>query len=624
MPNGGSNEPEPWETLTLYGDVFAGLGDAEKALASYERGIDELETRRRLLSRDELKTALANGRGPQNLYFRAACTAVDLQCRAEKIGDTSKSRVHAARAFRYAEGAKARALLDLMVGTSTLARSTQAEGRAARSWREATARVTAWRSLLAQQLSRPEVMEGGREYLERQIETAQDDLRRAEAELAIGSPEFSRTVNPQADLMSADEIGSALPPDAVLLQYYLLDSDMLAWAITRQGLVRTRRARVNVDALARQVGRLHRACRGRAPFADTATRLAAGLLEPFSEVIDESSYLIVVPYGAMHLLPFHALPWRGEPLIATRTVSYLPSSSTLRLLGSSRAGHAAERILAIGNPARMAYRPPLGGESLPQDDLPWAGAEAAYVAGLFPRGEALLGGKATKAAVQDGLHAYSLLHFATHGVLSEEAPMLASLLLAEGEALTLYELLGQRLDADLVVASACDTGRGMMTGGDDVFGLTRGLLAAGARSAIVSLWSVNDASTSLLMSHLYRCVRAGDAPAVALQRAQNTLRSMNAQELREELADLASWLAIEAEATAPDQAPAQRLRHAGPKQSSPAWQPADLQTFDHPFHWAAFFAVGGFLKSAGPVSRERQCPRSWSAHQATWPEPQTG
>src|SRR5215470_8738874 len=75
------------------------------------------------------------------------------------------------------------------------------------------------------------------------------------------------------------------------------------------------------------------------------------------------------------------------------------------------------------------------------------------------------------------------LHFATHGNLSQDAPLASSILLAKGEELTVYELMGLRLDADLVVLSACEMGRGETTGGDDVVGLLRGLLAAGARAA---------------------------------------------------------------------------------------------------------------------------------------------
>ena len=137
-----------------------------------------------------------------------------------------------------------------------------------------------------------------------------------------------------------------------------------------------------------------------------------------------------------------------------------------------------------------------------------------------------VGCSATAAAVRSALPNHRILHLATHGVLSEEAPMLSSLLLANGEALTLDDLMGMRLDADLVVLSACNTGNGNESDGNDVLGFTRGLLVAGARSAIVSLWPVDDAATRLLMEHFYAGLRRGQTSAAALRSAQMALRVM--------------------------------------------------------------------------------------------------
>jgi CHAT domain-containing protein len=107
-----------------------------------------------------------------------------------------------------------------------------------------------------------------------------------------------------------------------------------------------------------------------------------------------------------------------------------------------------------------------------------------------------------------------------------------------------------------------------------VLGLTRGLLSAGARAALVSLWPVNDASTSLLMSRFYRHLRAGATPAAALQAAQNELRSLSAAEIRRELSLL-------------DQPPTDTrdVRIAGAA-------PAAAQNYSHPFYWAPFILIG--------------------------------
>jgi CHAT domain-containing protein len=235
----------------------------------------------------------------------------------------------------------------------------------------------------------------------------------------------------------------------------------------------------------------------------------------------------------------------------------------------------------------MSYQPPLGvGEEILLQPLSAAAIEAAFVSSQFPRGRELLGDEATKTAVLQRLSDYPVLHFATHGYLSEEAPLLSSILLAHGESLSLYELMGLQLDADLVVLSACDTARGERTGGDDVVGLTRGLLGAGAGAAVVSLWPVNDASTSLLMGHFYRHLRAGDTPVIALQAAQKYLRSLVPDEITVEL-DLLKAVLEDAGASETSLEPLNEFRDARYRGASTA-----PQDYSHPFYWAPFILVG--------------------------------
>jgi CHAT domain-containing protein len=323
---------------------------------------------------------------------------------------------------------------------------------------------------------------------------------------------------------------------------------------------------LDVKALNRQILELHRRNRSAAAADDLATILAETLLRPLGGTIDGYNDLIIVPYGAGHILPFHALPWHGEPLAATHTISYLPSASVIQFLATQNAVMHTDQVLAVGNPANMAYTPPLGGPPRPADSLREAATEARLVAELFPEGLALVDEEATQAAVRNCID-YPLLHFATHGYLSEEAPLLSAILLANGEALTVYELMGMRLHADLVVLSACNTAQGETTGGDDVLGLTRGLLAAGARAAVVSLWPVHDLATSLLMCAFYQALKAGEPPRKALQRAQLQLCGLS-----------------DARATEGDQS---QMRHLGEENG-------DLQAGDysHPFYWAPFILVG--------------------------------
>lgn len=569
-PDWWASSVQSWETLSLYGEVHEGLGQLTAALDDYDRAIQALESQRSRLSGDELKTALAGAIGSQSLYFHAARTALKLQAQAEQAGDGTQADDYAARAFAYTEQGRARALLDLLAATAN------AGGDADPLFyelRRLNAQLNLWRSLLAQEYGRPDASAERIAELRQRIDTDTQSLQAVEARLTAGTGFLqSRPLTPA-------EVGERLPPDSVLLEYTFLDDNLLLWAITRQGLARTHRAEFDTQVLKQQIRAVHRACESGAPLAGWVEPLAEALLEPVAGVLQTHTQVIVVPFGMAHRLPFHVLPWQGQPLVATHTLSYLPSASALQFLRRAETDHQPLRLLAIGNPARMAYRSPLGGAPIALNPLPGAEVEALVVADLFaPDSELLLGDQASEAAVRERLAKYSLLHFATHGYLSEDTPLLSAILLADGEALSVYELAGLRLHAELAVLSACSTAQGQTTRGDDVLGLSRGLLAVGARAAVVSLWPVHDVSTSLLMGEFYRRLQRGATPAAALREAQNDLRGLEAATMRTALARLRQAV--------------QRSGPVGVRFGASAGQTAATD-YRHPYHWAPFVVIGG-------------------------------
>jgi CHAT domain-containing protein len=282
--------------------------------------------------------------------------------------------------------------------------------------------------------------------------------------------------------------------------------------------------------------------------------------------------IIFVPHGSLHLLPFQLLPFDGQPLGLSHALSYLPSAGALQFL-EPVSSLAKARILAIGNPT---------------GDLPAAAVEALLVAKQFgSEADALIGAAATEAAVREHLPNVELLHLATHGNLSEDAPLQSSLSLADNQFLTLQELMGMQLKAGLVVLSACDTARGVQTGGDDVLGLTRGLIAGGAQSAVVSLWPVNDVSTALLMGHFYKKLKAGATPAEALRLAQGYLFNLDEAQQSSALQDLE--MAVEDTTARSLIAKSRTARELHGLVIDEAPEAADYR---HPYYWAGFVVVG--------------------------------
>jgi CHAT domain-containing protein len=364
-----------------------------------------------------------------------------------------------------------------------------------------------------------------------------------------------------------------LPDNALLLQYYVVRDDLLIWAITRQGVIHVHSTGVDGRRLTRDISAYHKACEAEEPVDDLANRLSSVLLSPIAGPIRDHPQIILVPYGQTHKLPFHALPVDGAPIGWTHTVSYLPSASTLQYLQGRSVPSLEGPVLAVGNPIKMSYVPPFRQEAKLMKQLPWAAKEATYVGRMFPGAKVLTGSDATKAIVQSNVTRYRILHFATHAYMSEDVPSLSAILLANGESLAVYELAGLKLDADLMVISACDSARGTATRGDDVLGMVRGLLSAGVRALVVSLWRVEDEATSLLMAEFYRELRTGKAVSAALQSAQTYLCSLTRGDV--ELAE--RRLAAEASD------PAARAERRRAQQNG---------IYAHPRFWAPFIAIG--------------------------------
>jgi CHAT domain-containing protein len=543
-PDWWRDDRRPWQALSDCAEIFEHFGRFDRALAYYHDAIESLEARRGQLSRDEWKTALAGDRGAQYVYFLAARAALRSGMPAE--------------AFHLIEQGKARALLDLMSGGERDA-GPAASADAAANWREINARLSLHRGLLASERLAAQSSPERIEQYQRAISENEAALRAAERRLEAENPDFFRAVSAQAQIATAEQIAHKLSPGQVLLEYAFLGEDLLIWALDAAGMRQALRLDCDAEALERDIVAFHRRCREKAPLDELGERLAGQLLAPVAESLAAARSLTIVAYGALHRLPFAALPWRGRPLAETHTLSYLPSAAVLRYL----------------SPPDLAGRRSLLAAGDPNGDLPSAGAEAAYVAALHDA-EALIGEEATEPAVRARLGEVELLHFATHGRLSETSPLLSAIVLAQGEELTLYELMGLRLRAELAVLSACETALGATTGGEDVLGLTRGLLAAGAKSALVTLWEVDDWSTCLLMRSFHSRLRAGVAPAAALQQAQGELRALRREDMMRQLREL--------------ELPVQVERQRGILLPGHAPAPRD-EDLTHPYYWAAFVLV---------------------------------
>ena len=230
------------------------------------------------------------------------------------------------------------------------------------------------------------------------------------------------------------------------------------------------------------------------------------LVEP-AEASLPGGHWVIAPHEDLHRLPFHALLSQGRYLIDARTLSYTPSASVW-LACQARACQWAEGRSAV-----------LG---VPDPRCPSIRLEVESVAGSLPGAELYVGPEASLEQLRR-CRGSRYIHIASHGVFRADNPAFSSLRLGDGR-LCLFDLRDLTLDSELVTLSGCATGVHESAGADEILGLTRGVLLAGARSAQVTLWAVNDASTAEYMKAFYTSIRSGAEPPDALRSAMIELR----------------------------------------------------------------------------------------------------
>lgn len=339
------------------------------------------------------------------------------------------------------------------------------------------------------------------------------------------------------------------PPPQARLVYYVFDDRTLVLVAAANGSVSGHVAPLGRDQIARRVEQLRRALnvdasargvRGAAgaPISgvdfDTASReLYEALVAPVAQHLPAAGETLAIePHEALWVLPFAALrsargDWMGQrwPLV------YAPSGDLLHEARSRPELARGEPYtgLIVGNPVVGAIS--AGNEAMFRlgfAPLPGAEEEARRIDALFPgrRGKLWRGKEGDLASFMRDAPTHDILHLATHGIARSDDPLASFVLLAPskcGELLTARRVMTLSLKADLVALSACQTGLGRVAG-EGVLGLSRAFMFAGARTVLVSHWSISDHATTSLMTGFYRRYLAdGMGKAQALQQSMTEL-----------------------------------------------------------------------------------------------------
>lgn len=530
--------PFPGEGLTFLDQAFviyeeigdkAGQATALANKAFLQQELDEgeaaLETyRQAIVLREQLRSAAPGEELRLGLTQQAWAVFDAAAALAMKLG-------HGEEAFELTERARSRQFLDqINAGRLDLAAGGDSD---------LLAREQALRAELGQ-LDLEARREWAKPSGQRNVEAArekrqlvavrQEEYSQLLAEIKARNPQYASMVS--AEPASLAQLQALLPPDVTLVSYYIGSDASFAFVIQAASF-----HAVTLQAPAEKVWQevvefRHSFMDLGNPFPSSLSWLTDRLITPVAPYLT-TPVVGFAPHGPLHYLPFAALygpsapPTTGGPVekpspptpLSERFVLFtLPGVSVLPYLPLEAASSAT------GVPLVMAYGSPAGLASLANADT-----EAHSVADAL-RVEPYLGEAASETALRERASGSRLIHIAAHGQLNAATPLFSRLLLAPDDAndgsLEIHEVYGLDLKGvDLATLSACQTDMGKLNVGDDVTGLSRAFLYAGARSVAASLWSVDDEATAALMQAFYHNLTAGMGKAQALNAAQTAVRT---------------------------------------------------------------------------------------------------
>jgi CHAT domain-containing protein len=315
---------------------------------------------------------------------------------------------------------------------------------------------------------------------------------------------------------AAAQLAEHLGTETILIEYFSLDGDLLAFVVTDQTLtvVDLHCREATIEALLQQVHfQLGTLRYGRERMAQHQALLIeriqyylallySHLLQPL-EADWGARRLLIAPHRTLHYVPFHALYDGERYVVESREVCYTPSAAIL------------QHCLTLPKlPQQQALL--LG---VPDETAPRIADEISTLQSLFPSAQILLDGAATRQALMAQAPTADLIHLACHGRFRADNPLFSALQLSDGW-LTVNDAAQLQLQCNLVTLSACETGINAAAPGDELLGLARGFLLAGTPALLMSLWAVDDRATAEFMQHFYRHLQAAAGTAAALRQAQ--------------------------------------------------------------------------------------------------------
>lgn len=451
--------------------------------------------------------------------------------------------------FNITEKAKARAFLENLA-LSKVDINSRLSPKLRKSENEISNRIF----LLKQQLFDSDLSEKRRKELIIELHRKEDKYVSLISKMKLEVPKLRDLISLEPCRLEQIQ-QNLLNKNTALIEYFLGENQSIMFLITKNEFcVFSLPSRIKIENSIRAFLKvLSNYPNGKFKGILAAKRIYNELIFPAEKKISAFiNNLIIIPDGILYYLPFEALIKNMKDqihvdryLIEDYRISYSPSSSILLFL--SRNHHKQDSIkglLAFGNPFYPFKTPARRNEKIICAEvfkelllntgfiiypLPYSGREVFKISKYFghEKRDIFLKKNAKEEIIKEiSLINYKIIHFACHAVLDEEFPFRSALILAidddmkEDGFLQVREIYNLKLNADLVVLSACQTGRGKLEKGEGILGFPRIFFYVGAKSVVLSLWKINDKSTSVFMDYFYYYLSQGNEKTQALRKAK--------------------------------------------------------------------------------------------------------
>ena len=558
------------------GDLLLQTDRTSEAIPHYKKSIDSIESTRALLETEEFRTSFFSNKG--QIYGGIILASLE----NKNIDD----------AFNYNERARSRAFLDILGSKVKLVKEKALV-------EEETNLRTKVRDFNARVASQQEESEGG----------GSGDLAQQRRELEAAEKAYNdfltkvrKENKEQASLMNVEpltlkQVQEMLDPGVTVLEYFIVRGRTVLWIVEKEqsNVVRLDLNRNEITSKVTSFRETITELGEKAKLDALSQELYKLLIEPALPHI-RGKELLVIPHNVLHYLPFQALlSPQGKYLIEDYAINYLSSASLMQFTQEKRkAKGELTSVLAQGGKVLTFGNPDLND---PKMALHYAEIEAKEIKSLYPQSTVYLNQEASEAKAKELSSQNDIIHFASHAELNESDPLASAILLAKDDKedgrLEVREIFGMDLKASLIVLSACETGLGKLSSGDELVGLTRAFIYAGTPSVVASLWNVEDSSTAQLMASFYKNLKTM-TKVEALRQAQLQLIKGNINSDLLARRGIGGVGKLGENPSSMLQTPSSMLPASSSKLPAPSSElPASVAvSTSHPYFWAPFILVG--------------------------------